>query len=263
MSAMTTKRVIPCLDVHGGQVTRGVRFGRAEEGGLRAVGDPVELARRYDEQGADEMVFFDITATAEGRAAMIGVIERVASHCFMPLTVGGGIRTVSDMEAMLRAGADKTSINSSALADPGLISAGAERFGSQCIVVSIDARKTGPDRWEVFAAGGRQATGRDAVEWAVESAARGAGEIVLNSIDADGTKAGYDLTITRRISESVGVPVVASGGAGTLEHMAEVLEEGKADAVLAASVFHFGEVTVADVKTYLAGRGIAVRPPGR
>ena len=253
------KRVIPCLDVHAGQVTRGVQFGKAEAGELRNVGDPVELAMRYNEQGADEMVFFDITASAHGRATMVDVIERSADQCFMPLTVGGGLRSVEDMYTMLRAGADKISINSSALANPDLIRAGAEKFGSQCIVVSIDARKVGPDRWEVFSHGGRKPTGREAVEWARRAVALGAGEIVLNSIDADGTKAGFDVVITRRISESVSVPVVASGGAGTLEHMAEVLLEGKADAVLAASIFHFGEFTVGDVKQYLAGRGITVR----
>ncbi len=257
---MLTKRVIPCLDVHDGKVTRGVQFGRAEEGGLRNVGDPVELAIRYNDQGADEMVFFDITASAHGRASMIDVIERTAAHCFMPLTVGGGIRTTDDMHAMLRAGADKISINSSAIATPELIGAGAERFGSQCIVVSLDARKTAPDRWEIFAQGGRKPTGLDAVEWAVRACQLGAGEIVLNSIDADGTRAGYDLAITRRISESVGVPVVASGGAGVLAHMAAVLIEGKADAVLAASIFHSGEYTVADVKRFLADQGVAVRP---
>ena len=256
---MLARRVIPCLDVHGGQVTRGVQFGRAEEGGLRNVGDPVELALRYNEQGADEMVFFDITASAHGRATIVDVIQRTADQCFMPLTVGGGIRVVEDMQAMLRAGADKVSINSSALATPDLIRAGAEKFGSQCIVVSIDARKTGPDQWEVFSHGGRRPTGLDALEWAQQAVALGAGEIVLNSIDADGTKAGFDLVITRRISEAVAVPVVASGGAGSLEHMAEVLEQGRADAVLAASIFHFGEYTVGDVKRFLAGRGIPVR----
>jgi len=254
------KRVIPCLDVHAGQVTRGVQFGVAEKGGLRNVGDPVELALRYNEQGADEMVFFDITATAHGRATMVDVVERAADQCFMPLTVGGGLRSVEDMYMMLRAGADKISINSSALANPELIRAGAEKFGSQCIVVSIDAKKAGPDRWEVFSHGGRKATGLEAVEWAKRAVSLGAGEIVLNSIDADGTKAGFDLVITRRISESVGVPVVASGGAGTLEHMAEVLLEGRADAVLAASIFHFGEFTVGEVKAYLASKGITVRP---
>ena len=253
------KRVIPCLDVHEGQVTRGVQFGRAEAGELRNVGDPVELALRYNEQGADEMVFFDITATAHGRATMVDVIERAADQCFMPLTVGGGLRSVQDMYTMLRAGADKISINSSALADPGLIRAGAEKFGSQCVVVSIDAKKIAPERWEVFSHGGRKPTGLDAVEWAQRAVSLGAGEIVLNSIDADGTRAGFDLVITRRVSESVGVPVIASGGAGKLEHMAEVLLEGKADAVLAASIFHFGQYTVGDVKKYLAAKGIPVR----
>lgn len=260
---MLTKRVIPCLDVHDGMVTRGVQFGRAEEGGLRNVGDPVELALRYNDQGADEMVFFDITASAHGRTSMLDVIERTAAKCFMPLTVGGGIRAVEDMHAMLHAGADKISINSSALANPVLISEGAERFGSQCIVVSIDAKKVAPDRWEVFSHGGRKSTGLDAVEWAKRAYELGAGEIVLNSIDADGTKAGYDLVITRRISEEVGVPVVASGGAGKLEHMAEVLHEGKADAVLAASIFHFGTYTVGQVKEYLAQQGLPVRLPER
>ena len=256
---MLAKRVIPCLDVHDGKVTRGVQFGKAEAGELRNVGDPVELAIRYNDQGADEMVFFDITASAHGRTSMINVIERAADHCFMPLTVGGGIRTVEDMHTMLKAGADKTSINSSALSNPELIRLGAEKFGSQCIVVSIDAKKVAPDRWEVFSHGGRKATGLDAVEWAKKAVALGAGEIVLNSIDADGTKAGFDLVITRRISESVGVPVVASGGAGTLEHMAAVLLEGKADAVLAASIFHFGTYTVGDVKRFLAEQKIPVR----
>jgi cyclase len=256
---MLAKRVIPCLDVHDGKVTRGVQFGRAEAGELRDVGDPVELAVRYNEQGADEMVFFDITASAHGRASLIAVIERAADQCFMPLTVGGGIRSVADMHAMLKAGADKTSINSSALATPDLITRGAEKFGSQCIVVSIDAKKTGPDQWSVFSHGGRRATGLDAVAWAKKAVALGAGEIVLNSIDADGTKAGFDLLITRRVSEAVGVPVVASGGAGSLEHMAAVLLEGRADAVLAASIFHFGEFTVADVKKFLAGKNIPVR----
>lgn len=256
---MLTKRVIPCLDVHDGKVTRGVQFGRAEAGGLREVGDPVELAIRYNDQGADEMVFFDITASAHGRATMVDVIARTAARVFMPLTVGGGVRTTDDMHAMLHAGADKISINSSALANPELIAAGAERFGSQCIVVSIDAKKVASDRWEVFSHGGRKSTGLDAIDWAKEAYARGAGEIVLNSIDADGTKAGYDLVITRRVSEEVGIPVVASGGAGTLEHMAEVLLAGQADAVLAASIFHFGEYTVADVKRYLRKKGIPVR----
>jgi imidazole glycerol-phosphate synthase subunit HisF len=256
---MLAKRVIPCLDVHAGQVTRGVQFGRAEAGELRMLGDPVAMAVRYDEQGADEMVFFDITASAHGRDTMIEVIQKVADRCFMPLTVGGGIRTVDDMHAMLLAGADKVSINSSALANPGLVRSGAEKFGSQCIVVSIDARKVNSDQWEVFSHGGRKSTGRDAIHWAIEVVSLGAGEIVLNSIDADGTRAGFDLEITRRISEAVGVPVVASGGAGNLEHMAEVLLQGKADAVLAASIFHFGDYTVCQVKQYLASRQIEVR----
>jgi imidazole glycerol-phosphate synthase subunit HisF len=253
------KRVIPCLDVHDGKVTRGVQFGKAEAGELRNVGDPVELALRYNDQGADEMVFFDITATAHGRKTMVEVIERVADQCFMPLTVGGGLRSVEDMYVMLRAGADKISINSSALATPELIKHGAEKFGSQCIVVSIDAKRIAPDQWGVFSHGGRKATGLDAVAWAKRAVALGAGELVLNSIDADGTKAGYDLVITARISESVHVPVVASGGAGTLEDMAKVLLEGRADAVLAASVFHEGKYTVGEVKAHLASRGIPVR----
>jgi cyclase len=253
------KRVIPCLDVHNGQVTRGVQFGKAEAGELRNVGDPVALALRYNDQGADEMVFFDITASAHGRASMVDVIQRVADQCFMPLTVGGGIRAVEDMHTMLKAGADKISINSSALATPDLIRAGAEKFGSQCIVVSIDAKRVAPDRWEVFSHGGRKATGLDALEWAQRAVALGAGEIVLNSIDADGTKAGFDLVITSRVSGSVGVPVVASGGAGSLQHMAAVLLEGKADAVLAASIFHYGEFTVGQVKDYLKQQNIPVR----
>ena len=258
---MMAKRVIPCLDVHDGKVTRGVQFGVAEKGGLRNVGDPVELALRYNEQGADEMVFFDITATAHGRGTMVDVIERTADQCFMPLTVGGGIKSVDDMYTMLRAGADKISINSSALANPELIRQGAEKFGSQCIVVSIDAKRIAPgvDQWGVFSHGGRKDTGLDAVEWAKKAVSLGAGEIVLNSIDADGTKAGFDLVITRRISESVGVPVVASGGAGKLEHMAEVLLEGRADAVLAASIFHFGTYTVGEVKKFLREQNIPVR----
>jgi cyclase len=257
--AVLAKRVIPCLDVHDGHVTRGVQFGVAETGGLRNVGDPVELALRYNEQGADEMVFFDITATAHGRGTMVEVIERAADQCFMPLTVGGGIKSVDDMYTMLRAGADKISINSSALARPELIREGAEKFGSQCIVVSIDARRTGPDQWQVFSHGGRKSTGLDAVAWARRAVELGAGEIVLNSIDADGTKAGFDLEITRRVSEAVSVPVVASGGAGSLQHMADVLLEAKADAVLAASIFHLGEHTIPEAKRFLNSKGIPVR----
>lgn len=256
---MLARRVIPCLDVHAGHVTRGVQFGRAEAGELRNVGDPVELAVRYNEQGADEMVFFDITASAHGRATIIDVIQRAADQCFMPLTVGGGIRSVEDMHAMLKAGADKISINSSAIATPDLIRAGAEKFGSQCIVVSIDAKNVAPGRWEVFSHGGRKPTGMQALEWAQRAVSLGAGEIVLNSIDADGTKAGFDLPVTRAVSEAVSVPVVASGGAGNLQHMADVLIHGKADAVLAASVFHFGQYTVGQVKDFLARHNIPVR----
>ena len=256
---MLAKRVIPCLDVHDGQVTRGVQFGKAEAGELRNVGDPVELALEYNRQGADEMVFFDITASAHERKTIVDVIERAGDQCFMPLTVGGGIRTVEDMGTMLKAGADKVSINSSAIATPPLIREGAEKFGSQCIVVSIDAKKTDDEEWRVFTHGGRKEAGLDAIEWAKEAVALGAGEIVLNSIDADGTKSGYDIEITRRISENVGVPVVASGGAGNLDHMVDVLKQGQADAVLAASIFHFGEYTVADVKSHLAQAEIPVR----
>ena len=258
-ASMLAKRVIPCLDVHDRQVTRGTKFGRAEAGELRAVGDPIELALRYNAQGADELVFFDITATAHGRGTMIEVIEQVATHCFMPLTVGGGIRSVEDMQAMLKAGADKISINSAALANPELIRAGAEKFGSQCIVVSIDARQVRPGAWEVFSHGGRKPAGIEAQEWAEKAVSLGSGEIVLNSIDADGTRAGFDLEITRRLSEALPVPVVASGGAGRLEHLKAVLLEGKADAVLAASIFHFGDFTVGEVKRYLAREGIPVR----
>lgn len=256
---MLAKRVIPCLDVHDGRVTRGIQFGRAEAGELQNVGDPVELAIRYDQQGADEMVFFDITASAHGRRAMVDVIERSADQCFMPFTAGGGIRTLEDMRLMLKAGADKVSINSAALASPELITEGAEKFGSQCVVVSIDAKQVGVAEWRVFSHGGRKDTGKDVLEWAGRAVRLGAGEIVLNSIDADGTKGGYDLEVTRRVSELVPVPVVASGGAGKLEHMAEVLIHGKADAVLAASIFHFGEYSVAEVKEHLAGRGLPIR----
>lgn len=236
-----------------------MQFGKAEKGELRNVGDPVALALRYNAQGADEMVFFDITASAHGRATMVEVIEEVAQQCFMPLTVGGGIRTLEDMGTMLHAGADKVSINSAALATPDLVRAGAEKFGSQCIVVSIDARRIAPDRWKVFSHGGRRETSWEAVAWAEEAVRLGAGEIVLNSIDADGTKQGYDLEITRRVSEAVGVPVVASGGAGKLEHMVAVLRDGKADAVLAASIFHEGTYTVGEVKDFLERHGIPAR----
>jgi cyclase len=242
---------------------------------LRDAGDPVECAKEYDRQGADELVFLDITASHEGRATMIDVVKRTASECFMPLTVGGGIRTVDDIRAMLKAGADKTSVNTAAVQNPDLVRAGAERFGSQCMVVAIDAKRVAGDRlsvtsdqspatshhmrWEVYTHGGRKPTGIDAVEWARRVEALGAGEILLTSMDADGTKRGYDIELNRTISDAVRIPVIASGGAGTLEHMAEVLTEGKADAVLAASVFHFGEYKVADVKRFLREKGICVR----
>ena len=253
---MLAKRVIPCLDVDRGRVVKGTNFLN-----LRDAGDPVEVAARYEREGADELVFLDICASHEGRDTMIDVVRRTAEVVFMPLTVGGGIRTLDDIRNLLNAGCDKVSINSTAVRDPEFVAAAAKRFGSQCIVVSIDAKKTAPDRWEVFVQGGRKPTGLDAVAWATAAVQRGAGEIVLNSIDADGTKAGYDLAITRRISEAVGVPVVASGGAGTLDHMVEVLDAGKADAVLAASIFHFGTYTVSDVKRYLAQHGVPVRLP--
>lgn len=261
-SIMLAKRVIPCLDVHAGQVTRGQQFGKAEAGGLRNVGDPIALALRYDEQGADELVFYDITASAHGRATMVSVIERVADQCFMPLTVGGGIRAVADMSTMLRAGADKISINSSAIQNPDLIREGAEKFGSQCIVVSIDVKRTAADQWEVFLKGGREKANLEAVAWAVRACELGAGEIVLNSIDGDGMKSGYDLEITRRVSAAVPVPVVASGGAGNVEHMAEVLLQAHADAALAAGIFHSGEFTVRQAKEHFASRGIPVRLDG-
>jgi cyclase len=256
---MLAKRVIPCLDVHAGAVTRGQQFGRAEENGLRNVGDPVELAVRYNEQGADELVFFDITASSEGRKTIVDVIERTADRCFMPLTVGGGVRAVEDMRILLRAGADKISLNSAALARPELIAEGARAFGNQCMVVSIDAKKTAPGEWGVFSRGGRERTSWEAQDWARHAVSLGAGEIVLNSIDSDGMQTGYDLEITRRISELVPVPVVASGGAWELSHFTAVLAEGKADAVLAASVFHYGKFTIAQVKEYMAAHGVPVR----
>ncbi len=256
---MLAKRIIPCLDVHAGQVTRGQQFGRAESGELKSVGDPVALALRYNEEGADEMVFFDITASSEGRKSMLEVISRTADQCFMPLTVGGGIRSVDEMRQMLRAGADKISLNSAALADPDLIRAGAEFFGNQCIVVSIDAKKTSPNRWTVFTKGGREMTEWEARDWAQKAVELGAGEIVLNSIDSDGMKSGFDLEINRLISESVPVPLIASGGAGKMEHFLEVLDQGGADAVIAASVFHYGELTIQQVKNYLREHQVCVR----
>jgi len=255
---MLAKRVIPCLDVHDRQVTRGVRFGRAEAGELRNVGNPVTLALEYNAQGADELVFFDITASAHARSTMLDVIAEVASHCFMPLTVGGGVRTIEGMRQMLEAGADKVSINSAALSDPDLIRSGAEKFGSQCIVVSIDAKRVRPGQWEVFSHGGRRPTGLEAVGWAKRAVCLGAGEIVLNSIDADGTRAGYDLEFTRAIADAVKVPVVASGGAGKLEDFYDAVEKGGAEILLAASVFHFRTLSIRQVKDFLKARGLQV-----
>ena len=254
VEAMLAKRVIPCLDVTDGRVVKGTKFLN-----LRDAGDPVECAKMYDRQGADELVFLDITASSDGRATMVSVVERTAEQCFMPLTVGGGIRAVEDFRTMLRAGADKVSVNTSALQRPELISEAAEAFGSQCVVVAVDAKRDGPGKWRVYTHGGRKPTERDAIEWIVEAAKRGAGEILLTSMDADGTCGGYDLQLTRAVSEAVGIPVIASGGAGELQHLADVLREGRADAVLAASIFHFGKYTVAEAKEHLASQGLPVR----
>jgi cyclase len=251
---MLAKRVIPCLDVTDGRVVKGTKFLN-----LRDAGDPVECAKMYDRQGADELVFLDITASSDGRATMVSVVERTAEQCFMPLTVGGGIRAVEDFRTMLRAGADKVSVNTSALQRPELISEAAEAFGSQCVVVAVDAKRDVPGKWRVYTHGGRKPTERDAIEWIVEAAKRGAGEILLTSMDADGTCGGYDLQLTRAVSEAVGIPVIASGGAGELQHLADVLREGLADAVLAASIFHFGKHTVAEAKEHLASQGLPVR----
>ena len=252
---MFAKRIIPCLDVKDGRVVKGVNFVN-----LIDAGDPVEAAKEYNSQGADELVFLDITATSDDRASMYDMIRRTAEQVFIPLTVGGGIRTVEDIHRMLNSGADKVSLNSAAVRDPELIRSGAERFGAQCIVLAIDARKVpGEERWIVYTHGGRNATELDAVEWAVRGVELGAGEILLTSMDADGTCAGYDCELTRRVSDAVSVPVIASGGAGTLEHLAEVLGKGHADAVLAASIFHFGTYTIPEAKRFLRERGIPVR----
>ena len=257
---MLTKRIIPCLDVNRGRVVKGVNFL-----GHRDAGDPMELASFYDSEGADELVFYDITASAEGRGIMLEVVSRTAEQLFIPLTVGGGLRSVEDMSAMLKAGADKVSINTAAVENPDLIRQGAEAFGSQCIVLGMDAKAvpgSKMSKWQVYThtgSGGGRPRGLDAIEWAVKAVELGAGEIVVNSIDADGTQEGYDLSLTSALSEAVNVPIVASGGAGTLEHMYQVATEGKADAILAASIFHFGTFRISQAKEYLAERGVPVR----
>lgn len=252
---MLAKRIIPCLDIAGGRVVKGVKFVE-----LRDAGDPVEAARAYEAQGADELTFLDITASHEARATIEDVVRAVAAQVFMPLTVGGGVRTVADVRRMLLAGADKVSVNTAAVNNPALISEGAEQFGSQCIVLAIDARRRADGSgWEVFTHGGRAPTGKDAVAWAAEGVQRGAGEILLTSMDADGTKNGYDLGLTRAVSEAVNVPVIASGGAGTLQHLVDAVTDGKADAVLAASIFHFGEFTIGQAKQFMKARGVVVR----
>ncbi|MBI1424017.1 MAG: imidazole glycerol phosphate synthase subunit HisF [Gammaproteobacteria bacterium] len=252
------KRIIPCLDVDNGRVVKGVKFVE-----IRDAGDPVEIARRYDEQGADELTFLDITASSDNRETMVHVVEAVAGQVFIPLTVGGGIREIADVRRMLNAGADKVAINTAAVANPEFVKQAALKFGSQCIVVAIDAKKVSadgePDRWEIFTHGGRKATGLDAVEWAKKMVAYGAGEILLTSMDRDGTKIGFDLALTRAICEAVSVPVIASGGVGNLDHLVDGITEGKADAVLAASIFHFGEYTIAQAKQVMHEAGIEVR----
>ena len=254
---MLTKRVIPCLDVRGGRVVKGTSFVQ-----LRDAGDPVELARFYYEEGADELVFLDITATPEGRNTMVDVVEHISKEVFMPLTVGGGLRSIDDMRRMLRAGADKVSINTAAVLTPTLITDGANKFGNQCIVVAIDAKRVEGSqelRWEVCVSSGQKPTGIDALTWAKRAVVLGAGELLLTSIDADGHRAGYDIELTRAVAEAVSVPVIASGGAGTKQDIYQVLVEGRADAVLAAGIFHFGVFSVGEVKEYLAERGIPVR----
>ena len=251
---MLAKRIIPCLDVKDGRVVKGVNFVN-----IRDAGDPVELARYYSDQGADEIVFLDITATHEARKTVAHVVEKTAEQVFVPLTVGGGIRTLEDFRELLRAGADKISVNSAAVARPELITQAAERFGSQCVVLAVDARSRGDGAWEVVVAGGRKPTGLDLLDWVKRGEALGAGEILLTSMDADGTKAGFDLPMTRAVTEAVGIPVIASGGCGSLSHFAEVFEETGCDAALAASLFHFGELTVPQVKDYLRARNIPVR----
>ena len=251
---MLTKRIIPCLDVTAGRVVKGINFV-----GLQDAGDPVEIAQRYNEQGADELTFLDITATSDGRDLILPIIEAVASKVFIPLTVGGGVREVSDVRRLLNAGADKVSMNSSAVANPDLVSDASAHYGSQCIVVAIDAKQTTPNSWEVFTHGGRKATGIDVIEWAKEVANRGAGEILLTSMDRDGTKDGFDLKLTAAVSHAVPVPVIASGGVGDLQDLVDGVRVGKADAVLAASIFHYGQHTIDEAKQYMANHGIPIR----
>ncbi len=248
------KRIIPCLDVDNGRVVKGVRFVE-----IRDAGDPVEIARRYDEQGADEIIFLDITASSDNRETMVHVVEAMASQVFIPLTVGGGIRKVEDVRRMLNAGADKVAINTAAVARPEFVKQASDHFGSQCIVVAIDAKQVGPDKWEVFTHGGRKATGLDAVAWARKMTEYGAGEILLTSMDRDGTKDGFDLNLTRAVCDAVSIPVIASGGVGNLDHLVDGVRLGHADAVLAASIFHFGEYTVQQAKERMAAAGIEVR----
>ncbi len=251
---MLTKRIIPCLAVTAGRVVKGINFV-----GLQDAGDPVEVAQRYNEHGADELTFLDITATSDGRDLILPIIEAVASKVFIPLTVGGGVRATQDVRRLLNAGADKVSMNSSAVANPDLVSEASAYYGSQCIVVAIDAKQTAPKRWEVFTHGGRKNTGLDAIEWAREVVKRGAGEILLTSMDRDGTKDGFDLELTAAVSSTVSVPVIASGGVGKLQDLVDGIQKGKADAVLAASIFHYGQHTVQEAKQYMAGHGLAVR----
>ena len=251
---MLAKRIIPCLDVNAGRVVKGVNFGE-----LRDAGDPVEIARRYDEQGADELTFLDITASSDDRDIILHIVEAVASQVFIPLTVGGGVRQVGDVRRLLNAGADKVSMNTAAVNNPQLVADASAKVGAQCIVVAVDAKQTSPGRWEVFTHGGRKNTGLDAIEWACKVESLGAGEILLTSMDRDGTKAGFDLPLTRAVAEAVGIPVIASGGVGTLQHLADGVTIGKADAVLAASIFHYGEYTVRQAKEYMKSRGIEVR----
>ena len=251
---MLAKRIIPCLDVNAGRVVKGINFVE-----LRDAGDPVEVARRYDEQGADEITFLDITASSDDRDIILHIVEAVASQVFIPLTVGGGVRQVEDVRRLLNAGADKVSMNTAAVNNPQLVADASAKVGAQCIVVAVDAKQTSPGRWEVFTHGGRKNTGLDAIEWVRKVESLGAGEILLTSMDRDGTKSGFDLALTRAVADAVGIPVIASGGVGTLQHLADGVTQGRADAVLAASIFHYGEFTVRQAKEYMHSRGIEVR----